>query len=426
MDNGRKASVGPRVSVAALVALCLIVALGGSATASRAQAGGHRAGSGQITALALCDYGGLSAAQPAFVASHFSWVVLGGGSTATVAQLHALSPAIRVLYYFDALLTPTSQSAAYPGSAFLMDPVLKARLVTSSSGPGLPTFPTYVMDPSSPTWLAATKAQVASALADGYDGVLFDMVLADLTEVRPYPQPEGFPPYSSVPSWYNASAYFKGVRTYLQKMSSFVKPKVDVFNGLTTFPGTPELPLTKVSGGAVQEGWVYDDRYGADYVTGAQWAAMVNSVAAVPMSKRFAAMSYGASDLPDARLYALGSYLLVERSNSTFSYAPDCTSLGYYPEYDVALGAPLRPVRSLASLTLVGGQVYERDFANGTVLVNPQGTAAPPIALGRTCRQVVPQGGTVPALGGDGSLTMPATTSVTLSAHSAAILTNCV
>lgn len=75
-------------------------------------------------------------------------------------------------------------------------------------------------------------------------------------------------------------------------MTVFMAPKVNVFNGLTTFPGRPELPLTKVSGGAVQEGWVSDDRYGADYVTGAQWADIVNSVAAVPKSKRFAAMSY--------------------------------------------------------------------------------------------------------------------------------------
>lgn len=201
---------------AGLVLVCLTVSPLWPAAGTRALAGAHRAGSGQVTSLALCDDGGLSAARPAFVASQFSWVVLGGGTPSTVAQLHALSPTIRVLPYFDALLTPTSQAAEYPASAFLTDPVLKARFVTTSSGAGLPTFPTYIMDPSSPTWLAATRAQVSSALAGGYDGVLFDMVLADLTEVRPYPRPEGYPPYSSVPSWYHASAYFRGVQTYLK------------------------------------------------------------------------------------------------------------------------------------------------------------------------------------------------------------------
>ena len=87
---------------------------------------------------------------------------------------------------------------------------------------------------------------------------------------------------------------------------------------------------------------------------------------------------------------------------------------------------PVKPVSSPASLTLVGGQVYERAFADGLVFVNPQDTTAPAIALGRTCLEVVPSGGTVPALGRDGALAMQATTNVTLGAQSAAILTNCV
>jgi hypothetical protein len=410
------------------VTAALIAALdaGGAAGAVPPRAV-HRApaGAGRVTSLALCDFGGLSAAHPAFVASHFSWVVLGGGTPATVAELHRDDPSIRVLYYFNSLFASYSAAAGYGPSAFLSDPELGKRLVSMSSAPGLASFPVYVMDPGSPAWLADSEAAVSKALAEGYDGVMLDDVMANLLEAQPAPMPEGGPAYRAPPSWYDAAKYRADVRAYLAAMTAFVRPKTVVFNGLSATPGNPELPFTAVTDGAIEEGWVYDDRYGADYATGTRWADIVGDVASVPAGKRFAVIAYGPDDLPAARLYALGSYLLVARPSSTFSYSPSCTSLGYFPEFGAPLGAPEGTVRSLSGLTRVRGQVYERRFANGLVLVNPATTPARPVTLGGTCREVVATGGLVPSLGGNGAMILRPTASVALGPHSAAILVDC-
>jgi hypothetical protein len=86
----------------------------------------------------------------------------------------------------------------------------------------------------------------------------------------------------------------------------------------------------------------------------------------------------------------------------------------------VDLGAPTTPTTTQVSALLSGG-VYRRDFAKGSVLVNPSGT---PVTVALAGQQVVPSGGgQVPTTGtAPGTLTMNAVTSVTVGATSAAIV----
>jgi len=69
--------------------------------------------------------------------------------------------------------------------------------------------------------------------------------------------------------------------------------------------------------------------------------------------------------------------------------------------------------------------VYRRDFAGGSVLVNPS-SASVTVALGGTYQQVVPSGGGAVDANGDepGTVTMMSVTSVTVAATSAAIVLN--
>src|SRR4051794_1445220 len=100
---------------------------------------------------------------------------------------------------------------------------------------------------------------------------------------------------------------------------------------------------------------------------------------------------------PQARLFALGTYLL-EKGDRSYLNLETASAPEWWPEYGVPIGHPSSaPPRTIAALR--HGGVYARAYSNGRVLVNP-GTAARTVALGRALWLVAPQGGgEVPASG---------------------------
>ena len=121
------------------------------------------------------------------------------------------------------------------------------------------------------------------------------------------------------------------------------------------------------------------------------------------------------------RLYYLGNYLLVKGHHTYLDYFA-AGPLEWYPEWAVDLGAPTTAQTTKVSDLLSGG-VYRRDFAKGSVLVNPSGS---PVTVSITGNQLVPSGGGAVDTAGDvpGTTTTNAVTSVTLAATSAAIVLN--
>jgi len=82
--------------------------------------------------------------------------------------------------------------------------------------------------------------------------------------------------------------------------------------------------------------------------------------------------AYGNRDDVQTRLYALCSFLLVQKSNTFFYFTrkDQAGALHWRPEWDVKLGKPLGPFQKLANGS------YSRDFEKGKVLVNPLSTNA--------------------------------------------------
>ena len=131
------------------------------------------------------------------------------------------------------------------------------------------------------------------------------------------------------------------------------------------------------------------------------------------------------------RMFALGSYLLVKGSRTYLNIELDLAP-EWWPEYDIAIGAPTESAGDdIANLYDAGNQVYRRDFDNGFVLVNPtnpwDGTGrTATVALGGTYYLAETSGGgEVPADGArPGSVSYSPVTSVTLPPYSAAVLLN--
>lgn len=131
------------------------------------------------------------------------------------------------------------------------------------------------------------------------------------------------------------------------------------------------------------------------------------------------------------RLFALGSYLLVkgDRTFLNIELGPDPE---WWPEYDIAIGAPVaKPAANIAALDPDGDAIYRRNFDNGFVLVNPTNPwdgsgVTRTVALGGTYyRAETTGGGIVPSSGiPTGSVSYRAVTSVTLPPYSAAVLLN--
>jgi hypothetical protein len=121
------------------------------------------------------------------------------------------------------------------------------------------------------------------------------------------------------------------------------------------------------------------------------------------------------------RLYYLGNYLLVKGHHTYLDYFAQ-EPLEWYPEWLLDLGAPTSAIATDAAALLQGG-VYRRDFANGSVLVNPSADSVT-VSLGGTFQEVVVTGGgAVDATGAvGGSVVKTPVTSVVVAPTSAEIV----
>jgi hypothetical protein len=120
------------------------------------------------------------------------------------------------------------------------------------------------------------------------------------------------------------------------------------------------------------------------------------------------------------RMYYLANYLLVKGNRTYLDYFA-AGPLEWYPEWGLDLGAP-KTTGAKADDLLQGG-VYRRDFAKGTVLVNPSGSAVT-VSLGGTMQRVVPAGGGAIDGAGTtpGSISTTPVTSINVAATGAEIL----
>ena len=152
------------------------------------------------------------------------------------------------------------------------------------------------------------------------------------------------------------------------------------------------------------------------------WMDAVNqTLALVNQDKIVILQNYLESDANVARRrYLLANYLLVKGRRTYLSYFGSST-LSWFPEWDLDLGAAERHAVSVDDLLWNG--VYRRDFANGVVLVNP-GTTSLTVELETTFQRVEPQGGGAVAATGavSGSITTSEVTAVELPPKSAEIL----
>lgn len=193
--------------------------------------------------------------------------------------------------------------------------------------------------------------------------------------------------------------------------------------------GIPLIPNT----GAFITGWdntnygltagIFSEGFADTSFAESDWQASTNELLTLAAADKVVLLQNYLSSANDVatRMYYLGNYLLVKGHHTYLDYFAT-SPLEWYPEWGIDLGEPTTPATMKVSDLSKNG-LYRRDFANGSVLVNPSSTDVM-VPLGGMFHQVVPAGGGGVDSNGtaSGSLGMNAVTEVVVGKTSAVVL----
>jgi hypothetical protein len=349
-------------------------------------------------------------------------------------QLRALNPAFLMLHYHLAMW----QSAAdfiINGTSWGNDlPTVTTNETwfwhnTSSTGmSGRVTAPDgkFLMNVTVPAfqqyWLQSLQTQVK----DGdYDAIFFDSASPALlqgwcggTGANQDPRLAGTAAKDTVFPELGGTTWIDAWQTWIGALAGSLSAK-----------GIPLIPNT----GAFITGWdntnyaltpgIFSEGFADPTFAVSDWQASTDELLKLAAADKIMILQNYLSAPTDVatRMYYLGNYLLVKGHHTYLDYFA-AGPLEWYPEWSIDLGAPtMAPTTDVT--TLASGGVYRRDFAKGSVLVNPTSSGVM-VSLGGTYNQVVPSGGgAVDATGATpGTLTMQSVTSVTVGPTTAVVV----
>jgi hypothetical protein len=383
-------------------------------------------------ALLVDQLPSMSTAQMQFATSHF--VGTEKQLLPVTQQLRAMNPNFLVLHYHLAMW----QSAAdfiVNGTSWGNDLSTVTNNETwfwhdtsSSTSSGRVTAPDgkFLMNVSvagfQQYWVQSLEAQVA----DGqYDGIMFDSASPNL--LQGWCGGSGENQDSRLAGTAASTTSFPelGNVTWIAAWQTWIAALASALSAR----GIPLIP----NDGAFITGWddtnyaltpgVFSEGFGDPSFAPSDWQAATDELLKLAAADKIMILQNYLTAPTDVatRLYYLGNYLLVKGHHTYLDYFAS-GPLEWYPEWSLDLGAPTTAATTDVT-TLASAGVYRRDFAKGSVLVNPGGSPVT-VTLGKTYQQVVPSGGGAVDAAGDtpGTLTMQPVTQVVVAATSAAIL----
>jgi Hypothetical glycosyl hydrolase family 15 len=369
-----------------------------------AHAGSARAATG-ISALRICT----NCLPTGGDLSRYQYVILNAWDAPSIPALKAKNPAMKVLVYQDA-----AASYAYACHGGTDDRLLPAGVGycaadsqhpewflkdTSSARVEFCDYPgTWQMDVGSAAYQTAWLASVSTMLKrDGWDGVMIDDV--NSTERQHLCG-------KTLAAYPTDSAYEAATRSFLARIGPSLRSQ-----GLLVLPNINYdcweacwSSFIQYTSGAVREWWSKNSRgYGGHYGdNGWDWSDGFLRLTQ-QAGKIFIGITYAPADDVRSMRYARASFLLDWNGGPSalaFEPAQEATD-PWNSEWTADLGAA-RGARYQVGLA------WRRDFAEGTVVVNPSSSSSAVVALGGT--YLLPDGSPV--------------TTITLAPMTAAILRN--
>jgi Hypothetical glycosyl hydrolase family 15 len=271
-------------------------------------------------------------------------------------------------------------------------------------------------------WEQSLEDQVT---AGEYDGIFFDSASPALLQAEcggngtgQDPRLAGTNAASTVFPELGNVTWITAWQAWMQKLNDDLAAK-----GIPLIPNTSAFTTTWDTTDYGLTAGVFDEGFAGTDFAMADWAASTNELLKLAAADKIMILQNYLTSADDVatRMYYLGNYLLVKGQHTYVEYFAS-GPLEWYPEWKVDLGAPVAgPVADVSSLLQSG--VYRRDFAKGSVLVNP-GASMVTVALGGTYQRVVPSGGgAVDATGAEpGTLSMQSVTSIAVQPATAEIV----
>jgi hypothetical protein len=271
-------------------------------------------------------------------------------------------------------------------------------------------------------WAQSLAQQVA---AGAYDAIFFDSASPALLQGECGGSGTGQDPRLAGTAAHDTSFPELGNTTWIDAWQTWIS----ALSATLAAQGIPLIPNTS----AFTTGWdttnygltpgIFAEGFAGTGFAVTDWQASTDELLKLAAADKIMILQNYLSDASDVatRMYYLGNYLLVKGHHTYLDYFAD-GPLEWYPEWAIDLGAPTT-AQTTDVTTLATAGVYRRDFAQGSVLVNP--TASPvTVPLGGTFQQVVPTGGgAVDTTGATpGTLSMTSVTSVSVGATTAVVV----
>ena len=337
---------------------------------------------------ALMNSSDLSQQRLQFIGSHYDLVLTGYPLKEYVDPLKAQNSDLPVLLFNNPYFSFGEEFWNASSTAQLNQIIQKYSLKTASNQTisyGGPIYNGFeqnqnvpLMDIRNPAWQDYFSAQSRKIVDDAnLDGVFLD------TFTQEFPQ-FALAQGNQFPANFSASGWKASTNQFLAKIKNAFEgtQSTIIFNGISRSPGFPSAPsgldnqeiLDQLDGAALESFGIYKSMDESNQTK--SWyfheTVMGDFKAASDQGKWVVMEAYGDRDDVQTRLYALCTFLLVQKSNTFFYFTrkDQAGALHWRPEWDVKLGKPLGPFQELANGT------YSRDFENGKVLVNPLSTNA--------------------------------------------------
>jgi hypothetical protein len=370
----------------------------------------------------------MNAAQMQFVTSHF--VGTEKQLLPVTQQLRTLNSAFIVLHYHLAMW----QSAAdfiVNGTSWgndLSTVTMNETWFWHNASDDRVTAPDgkFLMDVTVPGFQQYWEESLETQVADGdYDAIMFDSASPNLLQgwcggsgANQDPRLAGTAASTTLFAQLGNATWIDAWQTWITHLNAGLSAK-----GIPLIPNTgPFITEWDTTDYTLTAGIFSEGFAGTDFAV-SDWQHSTDELLKLASLDRIMILQNYLSASTDVatRMYYLGNYLLVKGHHTYLDYFAS-GPLEWYPEWAIDLGAPTAP-NATDVTALASGGVYRRDFANGSVLVNPTSSSVI-VPLGATYQQVTPSGGgPVDTTGATpGSLTMQPVTSVSVGATTAVIL----
>lgn len=228
-----------------------------------------------------------------------------------------------------------------------------------------PTYGFFVMNVGDSNWRAIYIDEVKKSFPIGYNGIFVDDCWFSIQSWGI----DAIPPYS-----YSDEKWKKDIIAFLTLLRDSIGNVPIFINGL--YAPEADTLLTSPIDGAMTEGFA-SQHWSANLVSTPYWQVLCNLGLQCQHKhkKKWLALGGIRNQQPKARLYCLGSYLLVFDSLSYFANATSYQDFAYYPEFDIPLGKPLQTaidnIDELKNYDINNKPYYKREFENFIVYVNP-------------------------------------------------------